>query len=206
MPLKHFLYRCPLCGRDPVEGQGDRVRCDGCGTVFSRGRDRPSRIRIRKKDGEEREVPPGELAREIDARGGPMSRARRDDGSVDYRTEVELRLGEGEKPVRYRGEVVGFTERLGAPEPGVLRVTDEALVFLQDGQPSRQWNLLDLGAIQTSSSTLQISPRGEEVVQFRFLLDSPRRWEDLLRELVAEAFRAEGRGEIVEYQPRIVAE
>lgn len=206
MPLKHLLYRCPSCGHDPTEGVKDVAECRACGTSYRRGRADPGRILVAPTDGSEpREVAPGTLVDAIEAHGGPRTAARAPDGSIRYEADVEAsRSEEAERPLRHRGQLLGFVERLGDGWKGRLVATGDALSLLRDGEPVNHWNLLDLGAIQASSSALQISTRENRVFQFRFAGDSPRRWEDLLRWLVAEAYRREGRGEVVEFQPRIV--
>ena len=60
--------------------------------------------------------------------------------------------------------------------------------------------------MQTSSSSLQVTIPSGELIQLRFSLDSPRRWEQLLKAALQKAYREAGRGEIVEFQPRIVTE
>jgi hypothetical protein len=70
-------------------------------------------------------------------------------------------------------------------------------------EPGQRWLLLEIRAVQTSSSSLQISPAEGGVVEFRFPGDSTRRWESLLHYALRQAFRRAGRGEIVEFQPRI---
>lgn len=204
MPLIHLLYRCPRCGRDPVEGEKEVVTCPGCGTRFTRGVEDPGRIRLDREGEPPTEVPTGALVDAIEALGGPRTAATAEDGRIRYEAEVVVRRCLAEDPVLHRGEVLGFVERRGEPEEGVLRLTGDALAFLRDGRKTSGWGLLDLRAIQASSSSLQISVADGSVVQLRFVEDSPRRWEDLLRWVLQVAYRREGRGEIVEYQPRIV--
>lgn len=125
------------------------------------------------------------------------------------RARVTVRRGSGkEGPVRHSGEVVGFAEELGDPREGVLELTSRALNLWGEAEgvsPVDQWALADIRAVQTTSSALQISPITGGVILFRFQDDSPRRWEDLLHRRLRERFRADGRGEILEFQPRIVA-
>lgn len=207
MALKHLLYRCPACGHDPTSGKGDVVECAGCGASYRRGRADPARIAVTGGDGGgSREVPAGELVDAIEAHGGPRTAARSSgDGAVRYASDVEVRRSEGEEvPVRHRGEVLGFVERLGKPENGQLAADADGLSLLKNGDPVGRWNLMDIRAIQATSSALQISTRENQIFHFRFVDDSPRRWEELLRWLVSEAYRREGRGEVVEFQPRIV--
>ena len=62
---------------------------------------------------------------------------------------------------------------------------------------------MDLRAVQASSSSLQVYTLAQELVHFRFLEDSAFRWDCLLQETLRAAYRAAGKGEIVEFQPRI---
>ena len=108
------------------------------------------------------------------------------------------------EPVKLGGEVVGFVEALGSAQRGWLDVTDRELTFRAEDTTELAVTPLDsIRAIQTSSSSLQVgTDRG--LSQFRFETDSLRRWETLLRELVRREYLRRGRGEILEFQPRIV--
>ncbi|RMH16711.1 MAG: hypothetical protein D6701_08460 [Gemmatimonadetes bacterium] len=202
MPLRHLIYRCPECGHDPVLGEGDRAHCDGCGTSFERGE--RSLVRV---------IPAGtpphgapcrtarELIEAIDGHGGPLPPGR--DG---YAADALRRTASRHRPLKRRGRVLGFYEALGAPEAGVLAIDADTLRFrptATEGEVS-EWRLLDLRAVQTSSAAVQVTdPRGT-LVQFQFPVDSPRRWEQLLHRFLRAAYQRAGRGEILEFQPRIV--
>jgi len=120
-----------------------------------------------------------------------------------------------EEPIRARGETLGFYERLGEEEEGVLELTPERVVLrasrpqaLRDQAPeaSVSWHckLLEIGAIQTSSTSVQIAPRSGGLLHFKFLHDSPKRWEELLQGWVRRAYLGSGLGEVAEFQPRVV--
>ena len=210
MPIAYLLYRCPKCGEDPTENKGEEARCPTCGTRYLRGREGGT-IRILESSGEVWEVSSGRLTAALDVLGGPRPRARRQDGRISYRAEVSVREAKREEPVWYKGELQGFAERLEGGLEGILQITVQDLTLWPSdavgrGSPLRRWGLLDIRAVQTSSSSLQISPREGGLVQFRFQVDSPRRWEDLLRRTLQEAYQRDGRGTIVEFQPRIVVE
>jgi hypothetical protein len=143
------------------------------------------------------------LSAALAAHGGPESRATDTLGQFSYSARVQARRASEELPVWYRGSLQGFAERLGEPVAGTLRLTAEHLALSSAEEGVDRWPLLAIGAIQTSSSSLQISPSEGGVVQFRFEEDSPKRWDDLLRLAVRRAYRREGRGEIIEFQPRI---
>lgn len=203
MALRDLIYRCPRCGRDPVEGTKDEVRCPGCGCRYERG-EPPAGIRVREEGEKPRSVPAHRLMESIREAGGPFPAATSEDGSVRYEATVEVRQGREEEALRYRGSLLGFAERLEGGRREALRVTDEALELVgREGGPHSHWNLMDLRAVQSSSSSLQVYTATRELVHFRFLDDSPYRWEELLHELLRRAYRESGRGEIVEFQPRI---
>lgn len=203
MSLAYLLYRCPVCGADPVEGDRDRVHCETCDTRFARGGP-PAGIVVDRPGAGRDEVPASELTRAIEEAGGPFPAARHGDGSIGYETEVVARRGTVEDPLRHAGRLLGFVEGLGDGSRGTLRIDDEAMVLLpREGGPPSRWPLLELRAVQTSSSSLQIRTSAEPLVHFGFLDDSPLRWQALVHGLLRRAYREAGRGEIVEFQPRI---
>ncbi len=202
MGLANLLYRCPRCGADPVEGDKDRVRCPACRRSFQRGQN-GLEILESEVGGTPVSVPAWSLTDAIRRLGGPLTRATTPDGSVRDSAQVRFRRSLTEEPVYFHGRLLGFSETRSDEEEGELEVTDGRVSLVS--QSGREvWPLLDLLALQTSSSSVQISTRDGGVVQFKFLSDSSRRWEDLLKVLVARAWREAGRGEILEFQPRIV--
>lgn len=202
MGLANLLYRCPRCGADSVEGEKDRVRCPGCGRTFERGRGHLEILET-APDTSTSSVPAWALTEAIRALGGPLSRATGPDGRISDSAEVSFRRSLSEEPVVFHGRILGFCEIRSDEAPGELRVRDGA-VMLVSAEGTETWDFLDLLAVQTSSSSVQISTRDGGVIQFKFTADSSRRWEDLLRILVARAWRDAGRGEILEFQPRII--
>jgi hypothetical protein len=189
-------------------------------------------IAVREAGGAFWVVPGHRLAATLDALGGPEPAARGGrDGVLAYQAAAEARWATEERPFRFRGELLGFAEGMAAPVAGVLRITDDDLVFrempgsgglpaiarasaggvptpstaVEGGALLHGWPLLGIGAVQTTSRSLQIAPRAGGLVQFRFPDDSPRRWEELLHLALRQAYRRAGRGEIGEFQPRIVA-
>ena len=133
-----------------------------------------------------------------------MTRATRDDGTVHYSARAEIFWRVAEQPVRYRGVLRGFVETMGPAAPGTITV-DRDRVAIDDGRPATgRWRHLDIRAVQAASRSLQLSLPGDRLVQLRFRSDSPRRWEVLMRTLIAEAYERAGRGRVVEFQPRIV--
>lgn len=202
MALKDILYRCPYCGQDAMEGRKDHAHCGSCGRHYLRG-PAPSRIRV-EEDGAERSVPARKLVERVVSFVKPVSGdGSGGSGGQPRETRVRVRWAVGEESVRLRGELLGFTERLGASSEMRLRLTATALELLGEADRRRRWNLMDLRAVQASSSSLQVYTLAQELVHFRFMDDSAFRWEALLQETLRAAYRAAGKGEIIEFQPRI---
>lgn len=212
MPLRHLLYRCPGCGADPTTGEADRVRCPSCGTTYERVPAAAGEANIaegRTGEGRRRRSAP-ELVDALRERGGPVTPATDDGGGLRWEARAVARRAVEETPVRHGAGLLGFAERFGPPVEGRLLLTGEAVRFEgrsgEGGSPSAswRWELQELGSLQTSSKAVQLRPPSGGVVSFRFPDDSPRRWETLLEHALREAYREAGRGEIVEFQPRIV--
>lgn len=225
MPLVHLLYRCPECGHDPMSGEGDTAWCITCGVRFQRGGE-GGLLRVRDRHGALSQRPAATLARAVED-GKVVPQEASTDVSEGYgqagvagnagpwRALVRVRIADQEEPIRFRGETLGFFEVLGEETSGVLELTEEALVLrlagpeggsVERSEASVVWKcgLLEIGAIQTSSSSVQIAPREGGLVQFKFLEDSPRRWDRLLQDRVRAVYRSNRLGEIAEFQPRIV--
>jgi hypothetical protein len=206
MPLTYLLYRCPGCGHDPLEGVKDEATCPACGLAFARGGE-GGLILGRDSSGGVWEGPGHRLSASIEGRTVRQISEFRPEGASIHRAEVIVRRSGVESPVRFGGELLGFAEAMGGGVSGTLDLSKESLTLRTGPEAEREdWPLLHIRAVQTSSSTLQFSPVSGGLVEFRFPNDSPFRWETLLRESLRLAYRREGLGEIVEFQPRIVAE
>ena len=204
MALSDLLYRCPECGHDPTEGEGDEASCPACGVRFERGsHDRVIRI-LRPGEDEVAEVESSRLVKRIELHGGPMTRATQADGTVGFAADVMVSWRIAEDAVWHKGQLTGFTETMGEALPGAIEVDRDGITLTMTGEEDRRWEFLELRALQTSSSSLQLSLPGDTLAQFKFVEDSPRRWEDLLRRLVRDAYGRAERGFVVEFQPRIV--
>jgi hypothetical protein len=117
---------------------------------------------------------------------------------------VLLREAHAARPLRDGPELLGFVERFGPARAGRLELGSDALRFAPDaGEPPVVWPLLDVTAVQPASSALQLKLRGRPVVSLKFLDSSVRLWEQGLHRALRTAYRAAGRGEIVEFQPRV---
>jgi hypothetical protein len=207
MGLVDFLFRCPYCGADPLLSRGKtEAHCRECARSFRLARWGRA-ILVRDPAGETA-VSPVSLGRALAARGGAVSTAEDDQGRLRREARVRIRVARTEAPVWYRGRLLGFFERFGPQEEGRLRLEGGRLSFRPEpeGPAGLAWRLDEIRALQSSSSSLQISPAEGGVVLFRFPEDSSRRWEELLAEALRRQWREAGRGEIVEFQPRIRAE
>lgn len=200
MALTDLLWACPRCGeRRGWEGSGRKARCSGCGTRFEAGR---GGVIVADGPGGREAA----SAAEWDARLPDVVAPDSDDAAAPgaARARVELRRAERLETVRYAGAYVGRFERFGKPIGGELVLTRDRLLFEADEPAnSREWGLGDLHAVQGSSGTLQLRAAREPVLSFRFADDSCRFWEALVSEALQRLYEREGRGEIVEFQPRI---
>lgn len=204
MALIDLLYRCPRCGHDPLPGAGEGAECPVCRTVFQRA-EGGGGIRVSFPDGAPADLPPQLLTQQIEAMGGALPDRPVPTGDI-RRTRVRMQRSRQEDPLRWGGRLVGYVERFEEPVEGELRLTGEVLEFRgPDGSPSERWGLSSLAAVQGASSAVQVRGADGALYQFRFPADSPRRWESLLRIVVAEARRREGLGEVLEFQPRITS-
>lgn len=201
MAIRDLFWACPECAAESsLEPAGRIELCDACRTRYRRHQG--AAIEAEAPDGTRtvlsivewlERLPPPPL----------LSESAHD---VAYRCDrVEARFAEGEDTVRWHGKFLGRIERLGPGRPGMLTLEHERLVFADDEGSDRVWPLASLTAVQASSSTLQIKARGEPVVSLRFAEASIRLWELLLHGALRRLYRATGRGDIVEFQPRIVA-
>ncbi len=161
------------------------------------------------------EVPGHRLTTSMDGRREEEGSDSSAPGTPIRQSRVEVRQAGREAPVRLGGELLGFAEAMGEPTLGTIQLTAEALILIpgaggaddsENGNPPEVWPLLEIRSVQTSSSSLQLSPPRGGLVQLRFASDSPFRWETILRQALRGAYRTAGLGEIVEFQPRIVVE
>jgi hypothetical protein len=213
MALVHLLFRCPRCGHDPMAGTKDKAECGSCGTAFSRGGE-GALIRVVHSDGESWEVPSRALTLALE-RWLAEEVLPEDPQVTVHSAQAWVRRSGPESPVRWGGQLIGFAEAMGERVAGRLRLTGDRLVFTPDSvepEPAgavpgeATWLLMDIRAVQTSSSSLQFSPALGGLVEFKFPSDSPFRWEHLLHRGLRNAYQKAGLGTIVEFQPRIVAE
>lgn len=224
MAIRDLLWACPLCGAVDALAPADKAeRCRSCGARFRRGQ--RSLIEVTRPEGG-REVrsaaewagqlpaePPGperETPGTPGARGAPGGEGAGESGAGDgpalwRKTRVLVRFALGDEAIRRGGAFLGFRERLGPERPGTLALTTHALELTLDDGEERRWALDELSALQASSTSIQIRPRGQPIVSFAFPESSARLWDESIAGAVRLRWRALGRGEIAEFQPRIVA-
>jgi hypothetical protein len=70
--------------------------------------------------------------------------------------------------------------------------------------PPTIWHFHAITVVQPSSATLQIGARGLPLASLQVPGGSIRLWEELLCGALRSYYQKEGRGEIVEFQPRIM--
>jgi hypothetical protein len=92
---------------------------------------------------------------------------------------------------------------MGPPRAGRLTLEGDRIRFIADEGIGFDWGLLELSAIQMSSSTLQLKAKRQPVMTIRFERSSAKLWEERLQAAVREAYRRAGLGNVVEFQPRI---
>lgn len=202
MSFVDLLYRCPICGADGMEEHGSRgARCDACERVFEHVPEIDG-VHMVDANGSQHTLDLAEMIANVSERDTSGEDAGTGIGEGPE-ASVVTRFARNEKPVRYRDALLGFVERRGSPRAGTLRLAGDTLEFTETAGRRHVWPLLDLRAVQTASSALQISPLRGGVVTFAMVDDSPRRWEDLLRDRLKSAWRSAERGEIIEFQPRI---
>lgn len=196
MPLRHLLYRCPLCGLVGTEGEGDRAGCPGCGGRFRRGRG--AEVELRPAVGAARSLHPARVLELLESLGGVET----DPPGQRVEAAAVRHSHRGARPVRSGGAVVGWSERATSARPGRLWIDGTHLGFDGDDGARSVWSLVQVRSVQLASKTLQVCPnRYSDTMSFELLTASPLRWEELLRRRIAST---RTRTRVLEYQPRIV--
>jgi hypothetical protein len=194
--IRDLLWGCPLCGTEArLRTTGRTTRCEACGATLRRGEG--AAIRATTADGRTLE--------ETAARWIERSPAVRPPAARETLGPERAILRIAERPVAFRpsGTFVGWGERFGTKRQGSVTLTPDGLVFDEDGGARHEWPFDSLTAVQPTSSALQVKSRGGPVAWLRFLDSSVRRWEHWIQHRLRTLYRETGRGEIVEFQPRI---
>ena len=202
MAIRDLLWACPLCrAEDALRPDGNGEACKLCGARFRRAGGADIEVLpaggqpVRRHAAEwAAELPPVRLPDE--GQGGTDEREYR-------RSTAMARFVVGFDPIRAGGRYLGRAERFGPPVQGTLVLTGRALTFAPAEVQPHQWPLDTVAAVQPSSSALQIRMRGGPVVLFRFPEASVRLWDETIQAALRRLYRSTGRGEILEFQPRI---
>lgn len=190
--IKDLLWACVVCGTEErVRASGRRgvEQCEVCGATYWRGVG--SKIVVQQQGRDPVEKPAGEWITALP----PM----RPFGS----SRCQVRVAVEDKPIYSFGSYMGRYERMGPAKAGVLELEGSRLRFIADEGNGFDWALLELSAIQMSSSTLQLKAKRQPVVTIRFERSSAKLWEERLQAAVRDAYARAGLGDIVEFQPRI---
>lgn len=115
-----------------------------------------------------------------------------------------MRRGVGFERVFGEHGYLNRVEVWGEPTAGRLELWAGRLVWSPDQGDSEAWPLDSLTAVQASSRAIQLNRARAPLVEVRFDDDSIFLWERLLHAALREFYGRTGRGEIVEFQPRIV--
>jgi hypothetical protein len=197
MAIRDLLYACVDCGREAgIKAVHDGDVCDRCGARYSRADG--ATIRVVHNDGSSDVKHPSEWLDLLEQRV-PIEGMR-----PDRRERVFVRTAVSSKPLYHRGIYLGQVEHFGDPEPGWLSLKPAELCFEPDNGAPRTWPLDDLTAVQPSSTSLQLKLRRGPVLSLKFPEASSLLWEEHVRHAVQSLYSQVGRGQIREYQPRIV--
>lgn len=200
MALTDLLWACPVCGtEDSLRDEGGGAACTACNASFERGRG--AELRITERDGTAHVHSAAELLDRL-----PSADVLLERGNDPVRSaSVSARVAEDEGIVRLGKEFLNRFERFAEPRQGTLMLRADRVEFAPppEGQ-GMTWEFGRLTAVQPSSSSLQLKGRDMPVVSFRFHGDSVRLWEELLHAALQRYYRARGKGDILELQPRIV--
>lgn len=187
-----------------MTGKGDQAWCDACGIRIARRRGKLFVSNARHE--EEHETNAAKLACDIDLHDGFGNGTFRPTADFVHSARALVAWRDAERAIWYKGALRGFAETMGPEVPGTVAARRDVLrIETSDAGPG-QWSYLELRSLQASSSCLHLSLPGDRLVQLRFAANSPRRWEEMLRALVRNAYRRAGRGAVLEFQPRIEAE
>ena len=193
MPIRELFWGCPTCGSlEALRAAPDGEGCRSCGTVYRRGP--KASIVARSPDGREVSRAASEWLALLPGECGR--------GGIEH---VTVSAAAGFHEVRRGKELLGFFETMGEEAAGTWELLDDDVVIrLIDHEPIFI-PLLDLTAIQPTSTSLHLKARGRPLLNVVFRDASVRLWELRLQQAVQSAWERAGRGPIVEFQPLISA-
>lgn len=202
MALPDLLWACPVCKEDrSLQPDGRDHRCQACGTVFRRG-DGAS-IEARAPDGSRTARHPTEWLALL-PQPETIVHQRVNGPDLIRKATAAARRVVGWDALHDRDGYLNRIEVWGDPVPGELVLRPDDLTWTPASGEPGGWSLEEIGAVQASSRALQIRGKGNPLVQFDFEHDSVFLWERLLHVVLRDFYGRTGRGEILEFQPRIV--
>jgi hypothetical protein len=196
VPIRDLLWACPCCRHyGGIRAQNRREACANCGARFAPAPG--ARISVTAVN----QPPEVKTAVQWEAVLPPID-AIPQSGLLGPQ-QVTLRFANEPRPVRYRGNLIGWAERFGKPIQARAHLDAAALTIEEAGKQRWLWPLERITAVQPSSSTLQINSTGHRLVSIRFAEDSVRRWEAVLQALIRVRHSVLGHGKITGFFPRI---
>lgn len=231
MAIRDLFWACPICGREgTIQPARSGEACQGCATHFRRNR--RALIVARQPGHSPLTLSPAEwLDRLPNLDIEKRVRQAAAQGDVIRSETATLRTEIGSQPIYFRANYLNRIERLGPPRTGILRLEAHRLSFQFTEEPGRGdagtgkvgvggvgagrghagdagagdvvWDFDEIIAVQPSSSTLQINARGVPLSSLRVPGGSISLWEEFICAALRSHYRQAGRGEIIEFQPRI---
>ncbi|HSH45805.1 MAG TPA: hypothetical protein VK966_08115 [Longimicrobiales bacterium] len=209
MAVADLLWACPLCGADRgIERPRKAAVCWQCGASFLRTKG--ARIQATTAEGARETRSAGEW---VDRLPDPASLLDAAEGEVVRIARVTARFAVRDEVVDDRGRYLNRIEIYGDREDGELRLLHDRVTYHAASKGGKKgtgeasvpvhWTFDDLTAVQASSRKLQLKGRRAPLASFAFRDDSSFLWEHLLEAAVQRHYQRTGRGEIVEFQPRI---
>jgi 1-acyl-sn-glycerol-3-phosphate acyltransferase len=187
--IRDIVWCCLVC--KTVDGLDAKGVCRSCGAVYRRGVGGSIQVEDNSASASARSY----TAREVTA--------LMPDPGISGTAHCTVRESAGDKKVYALGRYLGRVEMLDAPRPGKITLENERLRFDADVGKSFDISVLDITAIQPSSHALQIKTVRNPVFSVKFTDSSPKMWEERLQNAINAASVRTGRGEVVEFQPRV---
>jgi hypothetical protein len=120
-----------------------------------------------------------------------------------YRQPCVGRIARDFAKVSRRGGFLGWMELYGPKIRGEFLLSDFRASLEAHGRVEWSASLIDFRAVQPASASIQISVCDGAIVSLKFPRGSVRLWEQRIKHAVRNVWRANGRGEIHDFQPHI---
>lgn len=194
MAVRDLLWACPIC-RTPggIRPEGKREVCRSCGATFRRSAG--ARILVEHDGGRQERS-----AREWLATLGPVTAPPPDhDGVILGPERVRVKLTRGQEPLHWAGQVVGWVEKYGSAQAGLMTLRSDGLHFMPNRSPAVYWGPADISGLQPASSSLQLGLH-DRMASIKFVEGSVRLWTRALSDLLQRHYLEQGR-DVLELQP-----